>query len=74
MAEKLRTPTDTLMEAMSSFSEDEPKDCIVVYTSQAGDLIWLSSTSSTSHKVGLLETCKFWVLENMKNNKEGEDA
>ena len=74
MTEKLRTPTDTLLEAMQSFSEDEPKDCIVVYTSQAGDLIMLSSTNSTSHKIGLLETAKFWVLENMKNNKEGEDG
>lgn len=68
MVEKLRTPTDTLMEAMQSFSEDEPKDCMVIYTSQAGDLVWLSSTSTTSHKVGLLETCKYWVLENQKTN------
>jgi hypothetical protein len=65
--EKLRTPTDTLMEAMQSFSEDEPRDCIVIYTTQAGDLAWHSSTDSTSHKIGLLETAKFWVLENMKN-------
>jgi hypothetical protein len=68
MVEKLRTPTDTLMEAMQSFSEDEPKECMVIYTSQAGDLVWLSSTSTTSHKVGLLETCKYWVLENQKTN------
>ena len=73
MADKARTPTDTLMAAMQSFSEDEPEDCIVVYTSQAGDLLYLSSTDSTSRKVGLLEAAKFWVLEGQKKREDEED-
>lgn len=71
MTEKTRTPTDTLMEAMQSFSEDEPKEVIIIYTMQTGDLIWHSSTNTTSTKVGMLETAKFWVLENMREKKDG---
>lgn len=69
---KTRTPTETLMDALEAFGEDEPKEVIVIYTTQAGDLIWHSSISTTSIKVGMLETAKFWVLEAMK--KEGSDG
>lgn len=68
MEVKTRTPTDTLVSAMESFGEDEPKNVIVVFTSKAGDLLWLSSTSTTSEKVGMLETAKFWVLEGAKKD------
>jgi hypothetical protein len=63
---KTRTPTETLMDALESFGEDEPKEVIIIYTTQAGDLIWHSSVSTTSTKVGMLETAKFWVLERMR--------
>jgi hypothetical protein len=69
---KTRTPTDTLMEALEAFGEDEPRDVIVLYTTQTGDLVWHSSTSITSIKVGMLETAKFWVLENARD-KDKED-
>ena len=66
---KSRTPSETLMQALESFGEDEPKEVIIIYTTQAGDLIWHSSTTSHSTKVGMLETAKYWVLEHMKREE-----
>ena len=58
-----RTPTDTLMEALSSFGEDEPREVIVIYTTQNGDLVWNSSLSTFSAKLGMLGAAKFWIKE-----------
>jgi len=64
---KTRTPSETLMDALESFGEDEPRDLIILYTTQKGDLVWHSTSSITSTKVGMLETAKFWVLENARD-------
>ena len=66
---KTRTPSETLIDALESFGEDEPRELIVIYTTQAGDLVWYSTSSITSQKVGMLETAKYWVLENAKKSE-----
>jgi hypothetical protein len=63
---KERTPTETLMEALSSFGEDEPVNCMVIYTTQRGDICWHSSNSSFTTKLGLVEAVKFYVQEAMR--------
>jgi hypothetical protein len=66
---KTRTPTDTLMECLESFGEDEPVNVIVVYTTKNGDIAWHTSSSTFSQKLGLLEAAKFWVQENMREER-----
>jgi hypothetical protein len=48
-----RTPTETLMSAMEQFSEAEPKDCLIIWTDEAGDVCWSSSTDALTARIGL---------------------
>ena len=66
---KSRTPTETLMEAMECFGENEPREVIIIYTTQNGDLIWNSSTGTNSTKLGMIEAAKFWILEHMRTGE-----
>lgn len=50
-----RSPTETLMAAMERFSEAEPKDCLVIWTDEAGDVCWSSSVDSLVVKKGLVD-------------------
>jgi hypothetical protein len=70
---KTRTPTDTLMECLESFGDDEPANVIVVYTTKSGDIAWSTSDSTFSQKLGLLEAAKFWVQETMRKAREESD-
>lgn len=51
----LRTPTETLMTAMDRFGEAEPKECLIVWTDESGDVCWSSSTDSLVAKKGLVD-------------------
>lgn len=53
--ESRKTATETLMSAMESFSETEPHDCMVIWTDEAGDICWASSTNSQIVKIGMVE-------------------
>lgn len=58
MTEKTATPTETLMRAMESFGELEPKFAIVIYVAEDGTLAWFQSEVSTHQAVGALELVK----------------
>lgn len=51
----IRTATETLMSAMTEFGQTEPRDCIVIWTNEAGDICWSSSTDSQLIKIGMVE-------------------
>lgn len=53
-----RSPTDTLLKALEEFGTDEPLECVVVFSTQSGDICTMSSTDTVSTKVGLLEMAK----------------
>ena len=57
-----RTATQTLITALEYFGEDEPKECLVIYTSESGDLCWSCTTGSRVVKLGLLEACKQSII------------
>ena len=50
-----RTATETVMSAMETFGESEPKDCIIVWTDERGDICWSSTTDSQVVKLGMIE-------------------
>lgn len=57
----IRTATETLVSVMEEFGDSEPKDLIVIYTNQAGELVWSCSTDSTVIKLGLIESCRTYL-------------
>lgn len=57
-----RTPTETLMKALEEFGVDEPVECVIVFSTQGGDLCTMSSTDTVSTQVGLLELAKWYQL------------
>jgi len=61
-----QTPTETLMRAMEAFGQDEPLECIVVWTTQGGDSRRMASTSKFSPVIGMLRTAEFWIKEDMR--------
>lgn len=63
---QIRTATETLVACMEEFGVSEPKDCLVIYTNEAGDLCWSTTTDSTVVKFGLLEACKQFMIANIK--------
>ena len=65
---KIRTGTETLLACMEEFGTSEPKDLLVIYTNEAGELCWSCSTDSVTTKLGLLEACKQFMIQ--KLNRE----
>lgn len=59
---KARTATETLVAVMEEFGQSEPKDVLVIYTNEAGELCWSCSTDAVSVKLGLLEACKQFII------------
>lgn len=57
-----RSATETLVKCMEAFGEAEPKNAIVIWTDEAGDINWSSTSDSVSEKVGLLEFVKNAML------------
>ena len=62
-----RTPSETLMAAMTEFGVVEPKECIIVWIDEGGDICWSSSTDSQSAKLGMVE-----MLRTILKNQVGE--
>lgn len=62
---KVRTASETLIACMEEFGIDEPKECLVIYTNEKGDLCWSSTTDSMVVKFGLLEACKQFMIKRM---------
>lgn len=57
-----RTATETLVAVMEEFGVCEPKECLVIYTNQDGDLCWSSTSDSMMTKLGLIEACKQFMI------------
>ncbi len=58
----VRTATETLIAVMEEFGKDEPRDCLVIYTTREGDLCWSSTSDSHVIKLGLIEACKQFMI------------
>jgi hypothetical protein len=43
------------MAAMTEFGKIEPKDCIVIWIDEAGNICWSSSTNQMTLKMGMVE-------------------
>lgn len=65
MAEK-RTPSQTLIAALEEFGADEPAECLVIFTTQGGDICTMSSTDLIAVKLGMLEMVKTIVMEDIR--------
>lgn len=63
MAAIIRTATETLLSCMEDFGESEPKECMVIYTNENGDMCFSSTTDSLVIKLGLLELSKQYILK-----------
>jgi hypothetical protein len=53
-----RSPTETVMAAMETFGEIEPKECIIIWTDESGDICWSSTTDSQVVRLGMIELLK----------------
>lgn len=58
MPEVRRSATETLVSAMEDFGENEPKDCLIIYANEAGELVWSCTSNSYVIKLGLVESCR----------------
>ena len=61
-----KTPSEMVIECLDDFSASEPKDLIIVFSNDEGELIWATNLSET-RAIGLLECAKHWIL---KQNEE----
>ena len=59
---KTRSATETLVAVMEDFGEIEPKEVLVIYTNESGDICWSTTTDSLVVKLGLLEACKQCIV------------
>ncbi len=66
MPEVRRSVTETLVAVMEEFSASEPKECIVIYTNEAGELCWSSTSDSMVTKLGLVECCRQYLIAKMR--------
>lgn len=65
-----RTPTETLVAALEEFGHDEPAECLVIFTTQGGDICTMSSTDTLSTKLGMIETAGVFVRQDIQAMKE----
>lgn len=61
-----RTATETVMKAMESFGEVEPKDCIIIWTDENGYVCWSSTTDSTVTRFGMIEFVRQTLIKQME--------
>ena len=57
-----RSATQTLIDALEDFGTSEPKEALLIYTQENGDLVWSCTTDSVTVKLGLLEACKQFMI------------
>lgn len=62
----VRSPTDTLIAAMEEAGN--AKECMVIMTSEDGDIIWLCSSDKYTIKLGLIETAKQCIVNDIKRD------
>ena len=62
----VRSATETLMAAAETFGESEPKECIIIWTDEGGDICWSSSTDSQTAKLGMLEMVKQIIIHRIE--------
>jgi hypothetical protein len=62
-----RTPTDTLIAAMEE--AEKATECLVIMTSNDGEIIWLSSNKSKMVKLGMLELVKQLIVAEIRDER-----
>ncbi len=60
---KETTPSELLMECLERFGACEPLQALVIYTDEAGNICWNSTTTSRSQQIGMLELTRWFILE-----------
>lgn len=53
-----RTATETVLSALETFGEVEPKDCLILWTDESGDICWSCTTDSQVTRLGMIELLK----------------
>ncbi len=64
------TPSQLLMECLERFGACEPICAIVIYTDEAGNICWNSTTTSRSQQVGMLELTKLFIVDESRRRGE----
>ena len=68
MPEIRRSATQTLMTAMEDFGQNEPRDCMIIYTNEDGELCWSCTSDSCVIKLGLVESCRTHLKMKMRED------
>lgn len=63
VCEMSRTPTETILAVMEEFGQIEPRDCMVIWTDEGGDICWSCSTDSQAIKMGMVEMVKSLIVK-----------
>lgn len=61
-----RTATQTVLSAMETFGEVEPKDCIIIWTDESGDICWACTTDSQVVRLGMIEFMKAILVKKVE--------
>lgn len=61
-----RTATETVMSAMEQFGEIEPKDCLIIWTDESGDICWSCTTDSQVVRLGMIEFMKTILMKKVE--------
>ena len=62
-----RTPTETVINVLETFGEDEPRAVIIIYTTEGGDLVWSISDQHYTPYIGMCETVAYILKDRVKN-------
>lgn len=60
--ESERTASETLIDVLEDFGEDEPRNVMVIWTTKSGNIAWSTSTSHACVQLGMLELTKMHVV------------
>ena len=69
----MRTATETLMEAMNQFGDSEPKECLIIWTDENGDISWSSTTGSLVLKKGLVDYMRTIFDEQVRDQYRNQE-
>lgn len=69
-----KSPSELLIEVLEKFSEHEPREVFVSFTTQDGDHCWYSSTDSMSQILGMIELAKIYLKRDIARLADKQDA
>jgi len=56
------------MSAMDEFGAAEPKECLIIWADEAGDMCWACTTDSMYIKLGMLEFMRAILNKQIADN------